>query len=131
MALLQAPVVLDGDQCVLQTMSFRNVVVDVVGGHCGNAQPLCQVDETSVAVGVSLHQVLLQLHKHIIRTEPVQVLSQLGFSLGETTLSQKAGDSTGTAASQKNQAMDTVGQIFQVQSRVLALTGDIRVRDEV
>ena len=112
-------------------MSFQSVVVDVVGGHCGNAHPLCQVDETSVAVGVSLNQVLLQLHKHIVRAEPVQVLSQLGFSLGETTLSQESGDSTGTAASQKNQAMDTVRQIFQIQSRVLTLTGDIRVRDEV
>ena len=86
MGLLQAEVVLDGYQGVRQPVALRHVVVDVVGGHRGDPQLAGQVDEPPVPAGVSLHQVLLQFHEHVVRAEPVQVLPQLGLGLGEPTL---------------------------------------------
>ena len=59
MSLLQAAVVFDGHQGVLQAVAFRQVVVDVVGSHRANAQLAGQVDKPTVALRIPLHQVLL------------------------------------------------------------------------
>ena len=81
--LLQALVMLDGHQDVLEAVALRGVVVDVVGGYHAHAQAAGQLNEPPVALGVALDQVLLQLHKDVFLAEPLQVLLQgfLGFPL--------------------------------------------------
>ena len=131
MGLLQAEVVLDGDQGVLQPVAFRHVVVDIVSGYRGDAQLAGQVDEPAVAGGVALHQVLLQFHEHVVSAEPVQVLPQLGLSLGVAALRQQTGHPACAAAGQQDQTVEKVRQVLQVQSGVLAVCGHIRIRDQV
>ena len=88
------------------------MVMDVISGHGGNAQFLGQIDESAVSAGVALHQVLLQLHKHVARAEPVQVLLELCFCFGEPTFGQKTGHSACAASSQQNQTADVLRQVL-------------------
>ena len=50
--LLQAPVVADGHQGVLEAVSLGDVVVDVVGGHRGHAHLVRQLVEAPDPLGV-------------------------------------------------------------------------------
>ena len=81
----------------------------VVGGHHSGSGLAGQIRQSPVALNVALHQVLLQLDKHIGRTEPVQVLAKLGGGLVHTACRQKAGEAPLAAAGEQDQALGMFG----------------------
>ena len=129
--LLQAPVVLNGDQGVLEPVPPRRVVVDVVCGDHPYIVLAGQLHQPPVALGVAPDQVLLQLHENVGLSEPIQVLFQLLLGVAGTLFRQKLGDSPLSAAGEKDDAFGQVWQMSGVQARVPALSGDVGVGDGV
>ena len=63
-------------QSVLQPVSLRDVVVDVVGGDYRRTGLGGQRGQVPVAPGVALREVLLEFHVHCTAAVPVQPVAQ-------------------------------------------------------
>ena len=113
--LLQAPVVADGHQGVLEAVSLGDVVVDVVGGHRGHAHLVRQLVEAPDPLGVPLDQVVLELHEDSARPEPLQVPPQEGLGLPQLPLGGQAGELSLGASGEQDQALGVVGDVLGVQ----------------
>ena len=71
--LVDGGVALGGNQGVLELVSFRGVVVNVVGGNLSYAEVLGDIGKRTVACRVPFQEVLLKLHVDGLRPVPLQV----------------------------------------------------------
>ena len=81
MGLFERLVVLDGDESVLEAVTMRYMVVNVVRGDHTDAQLSGKTQKLLVSRRVTVDQVLLQLHEDIPTIGPFEVASQLRFGV--------------------------------------------------
>src|SRR5687767_16039193 len=76
MAPIQSCAVANGDQHVLKTASFLTVIVDVAGGDRPQTGVCGEASERGNAAGIAEDEIVLQLDRDIVRSEPLDILTE-------------------------------------------------------
>ena len=74
------------DQGILQPVTLRYVVVDIVAGDQGNTGVPGDPDQCPVAVGVAVQEVPVELHVHRAGAVPLQVPFQKRLRLSHPSV---------------------------------------------
>src|SRR6202011_4631155 len=103
-ALLQRRAVPDGHHRVLQARAVGVVIVDVTGGHGGDAESPGQRGQGTVARPIPVDEIVLELHEDVLATEPVQPAAQCRLRGCGPPLADRDGDLALPAAGEADQA---------------------------
>ena len=120
-SVFQRLALLDGHQAVLQAMTLRDMVVDVVGGNYSYTQLLSKGYEAAVATGIAVDQVLLEFEEIIIRAEPVDMTAGYFRGFFHSAFGGQLGNFSSAAAGESDEALGMFGQHAGVKPGMASL----------